>query len=51
LTSFAAGFVRPDNGLISRLEISGSQEKQKNGMSAHSKKTQIFQKRALPIHR
>jgi hypothetical protein len=28
LTSFAAGFVRPDNGFSSRLEISGPQEKQ-----------------------
>jgi hypothetical protein len=28
LTLFAAGFVRPDNGLSSRLEISDPQEKQ-----------------------
>jgi hypothetical protein len=51
LTSFAAGFVRPDNGFSSRLEISGPQKKQekqnKRAWRTHSKKTLIFQKQCF----
>jgi hypothetical protein len=51
LTSFAAGFVRPDNGLSSRLEISGPQEKQEKrnerAWRTHSKKPLILQNSAF----
>jgi len=50
LTSFAAGFVRPNNGLSFRLEISGPQGKQEKrnerALRTHSKKTLILQNSA-----
>jgi hypothetical protein len=51
LTLFAAGFVRPDNGLSSRLEISDPQEKQgkrnERALRIYSKKKLIFQNNAF----
>ena len=41
LTSFAAGFVRPDNGLSSRLEISGPQEKQEKQNNTKSQRQSV----------
>ena len=51
LTSFAAGFVGPDNGLSSPLEINGPQGKQEKqnerALRTHSKKTLIIQNSAF----